>query len=294
MRRDLEPLLNDLLVRWHRWSSAPARVADTFMQDFDGQLARLPAEHRAALANQARNLAGAVAVWSSVRAGDLTTARVALKNLLADDAGRWFGRRILYLNERGNRIGESNPRAELSDHEVDLLLQMREERDPEGKPLYSYGWLAAKFEVPKSTVSDICLGRRRCQAAVRTKVLDDTPAAKRMVLASEILEGVVENPMAPERRHKYSQPKPGAPRPSGPLVSFRELAVELSLSMPALAGYVRNVRPDLWPKPQVQAGSFSGGNASYFTREALAPWLAAFRDHQRAKPACTHGKRIKA
>ena len=79
-----------------------------------------------------------------------------------DDEQRWFGKQLVYLNERGNRIGESNPRAIMSDHDIDLLLQLREEG-------YSYGWLATKFECSKSAVQWYCNGGRRCQQPARTK-----------------------------------------------------------------------------------------------------------------------------
>ena len=68
----------------------------------------------------------------------------------------------MQLNARGNRIGESTPRAGLTDHEVELIHELRAEG-------FSYSWLAHKFETPRSAISDICLGRRRCQVAVRTK-----------------------------------------------------------------------------------------------------------------------------
>lgn len=165
MQRELEQSLNDLLVRWHRWSSAPARVADTLMQDFDAVLARVPEPFRTTLYLQARNLAGGAQVWSTARStGDIGQARILLHNLLADDERRWFGPRIVYLNERGNRIGESNPRAQLSNHDVELLLQLREEG-------FSYSWLAQKFECSKSAVQWYCNGGRRCQVPARVKAV---------------------------------------------------------------------------------------------------------------------------
>lgn len=60
------------------------------------------------------------------------------------------------VNERGLRVGESHPRAVLTDHEVDLMLELREEG-------YSYSWLARTFEVHKQTVAKICQGVRRGQ-----------------------------------------------------------------------------------------------------------------------------------
>lgn len=66
--------------------------------------------------------------------------------------------RMVAVNERGQRIGESHPRAVLTDHEVELLLELRAEG-------FSYGWLARKFEVHKQTVAKICTGARRSQIA---------------------------------------------------------------------------------------------------------------------------------
>jgi hypothetical protein len=67
------------------------------------------------------------------------------------------------VNERGQVIGEDHPRAVLTDHEVDLVLELRAEVDEAGQPRYSFGWLAAKFEVSKSCIARICWGTRRAQ-----------------------------------------------------------------------------------------------------------------------------------
>lgn len=67
--------------------------------------------------------------------------------------------RVVAVNERGLVIGESHPRAVLTDAEVDLLLELRSEG-------YSYGWLAAKMEVSKSCVAKICRGEHRSQIPV--------------------------------------------------------------------------------------------------------------------------------
>jgi plasmid maintenance system antidote protein VapI len=42
----------------------------------------------------------------------------------------------------------------LSDHEVELMRQLRDEG-------MTWNWLAEKFEVPKRTVRDICTYKRR-------------------------------------------------------------------------------------------------------------------------------------
>lgn len=67
--------------------------------------------------------------------------------------------RMLAVNERGLRIGESHPRAVLTDHEVGMLMELREEG-------YSYAKLAEMFEVHKGTVAKILSGQRRCQTPV--------------------------------------------------------------------------------------------------------------------------------
>lgn len=64
------------------------------------------------------------------------------------------------VNERGQRIGEGHRRAVLTDAEVDQLL---EDRGPEDAPKRSYSQLAMKWKISKSSVRDICTGRRRGQ-----------------------------------------------------------------------------------------------------------------------------------
>ncbi len=74
--------------------------------------------------------------------------------------------KIYAINEKGQRIGEGHPRAVLTDHEVDLLLELRAECDALGRPKYSLAWLAAKFDVHKQTVAKIVAGHRRAQIPV--------------------------------------------------------------------------------------------------------------------------------
>lgn len=62
-------------------------------------------------------------------------------------------RRFMY-GESGKLIGESHHKAVLTDHEVDLMLELREE----GK---THAWLADKFEIPVGSVRSICRGRTR-------------------------------------------------------------------------------------------------------------------------------------
>lgn len=68
--------------------------------------------------------------------------------------------KLVALNERGRRINQEHPGAVLTDAEVLLMLELRDEG-------YSYGWLAKKFDVSKSCARWICTGRNRSQLAAR-------------------------------------------------------------------------------------------------------------------------------
>jgi hypothetical protein len=161
-KRDL--LLTDLLKRWHLWANAPVRRDDTLLRDFDALVSKLSPRLLAAVSMMARNAASGASVWSSHRVDAATArrARAHLRELLEPESARWFGPVRVKLNERGNRIGESNPRAEVSDHEVELALELREQG-------FSLSWLAQKFEVHKATIQGWVSGRRRGQAASRVK-----------------------------------------------------------------------------------------------------------------------------
>jgi predicted transcriptional regulator len=63
-------------------------------------------------------------------------------------------------SETGRRVGQYHQRAVLSDHDVELIRDLREEYG------LSFGEIAEKFEVAKSTVADICYYRRRNTLAV--------------------------------------------------------------------------------------------------------------------------------
>lgn len=60
------------------------------------------------------------------------------------------------VNERGLRIGEDHQNARYTNAEIEIVLTLRDEDK-------SYGEIARLVEMPKSTVRDICTGRRRCQ-----------------------------------------------------------------------------------------------------------------------------------
>ncbi len=57
-------------------------------------------------------------------------------------------------SERGHLVGESHPRAKLSNRDVELLLVLRREG-------WGYARLAVKFEISKRHVRDLVHGRRR-------------------------------------------------------------------------------------------------------------------------------------
>lgn len=64
--------------------------------------------------------------------------------------------KFVAVNARGNRIGEDHPLAVLTNHEVDMLFELREMG-------WGYKRLAKKFEVSARHVRDILRGRRRSQ-----------------------------------------------------------------------------------------------------------------------------------
>lgn len=95
--------------------------------------------------------------------------------------------RLVKVNDHGRRIGEDHPRAVLTDHEVDLLMELLDEREAliermaaEGfcrhdigaaltAGCLSYRCLALKFEVCKRYIGKLAHGERRAQTAARTK-----------------------------------------------------------------------------------------------------------------------------
>lgn len=68
--------------------------------------------------------------------------------------------RLVALNDRGQRIGETHPQAKYSNGEVAAVLALRDQG-------MSYQQIAKACEMPKSTVACICRGDRRCQTPER-------------------------------------------------------------------------------------------------------------------------------
>lgn len=71
--------------------------------------------------------------------------------------------KLVALNEKGQRIGETHHRARLTDEDVDIIRDLHEE--------YGLGYkvLADKFEVSKSLIRYICKYERRAQTTTRYK-----------------------------------------------------------------------------------------------------------------------------
>jgi predicted DNA-binding protein (UPF0251 family) len=69
-------------------------------------------------------------------------------------------KKLLSINELGRRIGESHPGAKLTDAEVELVHQLRED----GLSLQA---IAEKMDVSKGCIWKIVQGHRRGQRAER-------------------------------------------------------------------------------------------------------------------------------
>lgn len=72
--------------------------------------------------------------------------------------------RLVAVNARGHRVGQDHPRARLSDHEVDLIRELAEERGANGKRVWGFRKLAKKFDVSQWTIAAIIYGRCRCES----------------------------------------------------------------------------------------------------------------------------------
>lgn len=66
--------------------------------------------------------------------------------------------KLVPVNERGYTIGERHHRAKLSDHEVDLVVQLLDDG-------MSERCVAQKFDISRRLVRDIKSGRCRAQSA---------------------------------------------------------------------------------------------------------------------------------
>ncbi len=73
--------------------------------------------------------------------------------------------KIVAVNERGQRIGETHPQARYSNGEVAGVLALRDQG-------LSYSQIATACQMPKSTVAHICRGNRRCQTPARYSMVE--------------------------------------------------------------------------------------------------------------------------
>lgn len=73
-------------------------------------------------------------------------------------------KRVVGVSDAGVRVGQDHPRARLTDADLALLLALRAQG-------MGYNELAAKFEVPKSSVAAWCKARRRVMIAVEFRVV---------------------------------------------------------------------------------------------------------------------------
>ena len=77
----------------------------------------------------------------------------------------------IQVNDRGRRIGESHPRAKLTDHEVDLLREVYEDLlVGQKKPRREVARIVAdKFDVHPRTADKIYYCEKRAQTPARAK-----------------------------------------------------------------------------------------------------------------------------
>lgn len=68
--------------------------------------------------------------------------------------------KLVAVNERGLRIGEDHQNARYTDGEVAMVLELRDAG-------WGYKRIAKAVDMPRTTVRDICTGRRRCQTAAQ-------------------------------------------------------------------------------------------------------------------------------
>ena len=71
--------------------------------------------------------------------------------------------KLIGVNEQGRRVGEDHQNSVLTDHEVELLLDLHENHG------FGYRRLARKFDLSRAAVRDICKYRHRAQGAARSK-----------------------------------------------------------------------------------------------------------------------------
>jgi hypothetical protein len=113
-------------------------------------------------------------IWSDGVIGqyfeELPKSRAAGKRAKSKGGEGMSKMKTVAVNEKGRRVGESHPRAKLSDHEVDLLRELVEELIASGmRPMEAYRQTAEKFELHVVTVKGIVRYAQRSAVAVRLK-----------------------------------------------------------------------------------------------------------------------------
>jgi len=72
-------------------------------------------------------------------------------------------KRMVAVNERGHVVGQDHPRAVLTNHDVDLVFELREQG-------LSIGNIAKAMEVSKGCIAHILAGRTRGHVVARWAV----------------------------------------------------------------------------------------------------------------------------
>ncbi len=73
-------------------------------------------------------------------------------------------KRLVGVNENGRRVGQDHPGAVLTDRDVDLVFELREQG-------LGYRRIAKKIEVSVTAIKKIIKGKMRAQRAARFKVV---------------------------------------------------------------------------------------------------------------------------
>lgn len=74
-------------------------------------------------------------------------------------------RKVVAVNERGQRVGEDHQKSRLTNEQVDRVRDLHELHD------LSYGQLSKMFGVSKNCIADICKYRRRVATPFGWKTL---------------------------------------------------------------------------------------------------------------------------
>lgn len=73
-------------------------------------------------------------------------------------------KRLIRVNEKGYRVGESHHKSRLSDEQVELVRRLREEHG------LSLGEISLRLGLPKTTVAYLCRYERRASLSFPKEV----------------------------------------------------------------------------------------------------------------------------